>query len=426
MRFRKNQVVDYYDSRKIACGLILETDDRRLRILTEQGKDANISVSRILISTYDPNFPFTGDRNQQVVRLKELSRLREELKNQINLRELWEVVGPETGSVSIEDLSELVFGRKQDVNGAPSLLRAIQDDRIYFKTLTDRIEVPTPDRVQQALNQREKERERANFMAKSAEFLVQLRNGENLIADSAPEGFVKMLEQAAGEGTEWIGLKPVKEIFSRAGLPQGWDPFRVLVKLGIWSEDENIALRTEDIPIEFSTEAEAQALNSANKTTTIKNKKVIEENVITIDAVTTRDLDDALSLHYENGETIIGVHITDIASYVDHDTLLDSEVRRRATSIYLPERIIPMIPPVLSEKAASLKAGEIRSTLTVSMRLDSGSRLKDYTIYESNVRVQKRLCTKVQIQIFSIRIPRKQHCCAPPSLLEKNESLKAL
>ena len=391
MRFRKNQVVDYYDSRKIACGLILETDDRRLRILTEQGKDANISVSRILISTYDPNFPFTGDRNQQVARLKELSRLREELKNQINLRELWEVVGPETGSVSIEDLSELVFGRKQDVNGAPSLLRAIQDDRIYFKILTDRIEVPTPDRVQQALNQREKERERANFMAKSAEFLVQLRNGENVIADSAPEGFVKMLEQAAGEGAEWIGLKPVKEIFSRAGLPQGWDPFRVLVRLEIWSEDENIALRTEDIPIEFSTEAEAQALNSANRTTTIINKKVIEENVITIDAVTTRDLDDALSLHYENGETIIGVHITDIASYVDHDTLLDSEVRRRATSIYLPERIIPMIPPVLSEKAASLKAGEIRSTLTVSMRLDSDSRLKDYTIYESNVRVQKRL-----------------------------------
>ena len=391
MRFRKNQVVDYYDSRKIASGLILETDDRRLRILTEQGKDANISVSRILISTYDPDFPFTGDRNQQVARLKELSRLREELKNQIDLRELWEVVGPETGSVSIEDLSELVFGRKQDVNSAPSLLRAIQDDRIYFKILTDRIEVPTPDHVQQALNQREKERERANFMAKSAEFLVQLRNGENLIADSAPEGFVKMLEQAAGEGAEWIGLKPVKEIFSRAGLPQGMDPFRVLVRLGIWSEDENIALRTEDIPIEFSPEAEAQALNSANKTTTIINEKLIEENVITIDAVTTRDIDDALSLYYENGETIIGVHITDIASYIDHDTLLDREVRRRATSIYLPERTIPMIPPVLSEKAASLKAGEIRSALTVSMRLDSDSRLKDYTIYESNVRVRQRL-----------------------------------
>ena len=102
-------------------------------------------------------------------------------------------------------------------------------------------------------------------------------------------------------------------------------------------------------------------------------------------------VDDALSLHYENDETIIGVHITDIASYLDHDTLLDREVRRRATSIYLPERIIPMIPPVLSEQAASLKAGEIRPALTVSMRLDSDFRLKDYTIYESNVRVQKRL-----------------------------------
>ncbi len=391
MRFRKNQVVDYYDSRKIACGLILEADERRLRILTEQGKDSNVSVSRILVSTHDPDFPFTGDRDQQVVRLKELSRLREELKNQIDLRELWEVVGPETGSVSTEDLSELVFGRKQDVNSAPSLLRAIQEDRIYFKILADRIEVPTPDRVQQALNQREKEREKANFMAKSAEFLVKLKNGEKLIADSAPEGLVRMLEQAAGEGAEWIGLKSVKEVFSRAGMPHGWDPFRVLVKLGIWSEDENIALRTEDIPIEFSPEAEAQASDSANKRTAIVSNKTIEENVITIDAVTTRDVDDALSLNYEDGEAIIGVHITDIASYVNHDSLLDREVRRRATSIYLPERTIPMIPPVLSEKAASLKAGEIRPALTVSMRLDSDSRLKAYTIFESNVRVQQRL-----------------------------------
>ena len=284
MSFRKNQVVDYYDSRKIACGLILDTDDRRLRILTEQAKESNISVSRILISTYDPDFPFSGNRDQQVSRLKELSRQREELKNRIDLRELWEVVGPETGSVGIEDLAELLFGRNQDMNSAPALLRAIQDDRIYFKILPDRIEVPTPDRVQQALTQREKEQERANFMAKSAEFLVRLKEGEAVRADSAPEGLIEMLEEAAGEGTDWVASKPIREIFSRAGLPQGWDPFRVLVKLGIWSQDENITLRIEDVPVEFSPEAEAQALDNARKIAVIPHRELLQDEVITIDA----------------------------------------------------------------------------------------------------------------------------------------------
>ncbi len=391
MIFRKNQVVDYYDSRKIACGLILDTDDRRLRILTEQAKESNISVSRILISTYDPDFPFSGNRDRQVSRLKELSRQREELKNQINLRELWEVVGPETGSVGIEDLAELLFGRNQDMNSAPSLLRAIQDDRIYFKILPDRIEVPTPDRVQQALTQREKERERADFMAKSAEFLVRLREGEGVRADSAPAGLIEMIEEAAGEGTEWVAIKPIREIFSRAGLPQGWDPFRVLVKLGIWSQDENITLRIEDVPVEFSPEAEAQALDGARKIVPLPGRELFQEEVITIDAVSTRDVDDALSLRYEGDEAILGVHITDVAHFIDHDTLLDREIRRRATSIYLPESIIPMIPPVLSEKAASLEEGAIRPVLSVLMRLGPDLKLRDYTINESNIRVSQRL-----------------------------------
>ena len=93
----------------------------------------------------------------------------------------------------------------------------------------------------------------------------------------------------------------------------------------------------------------------------------------------------------EGDEAILGVHITDVAHFIDHDTLLDREIRRRATSIYLPETTIPMIPPVLSEKAASLEEGEIRPALSVLMRLDQDLKLKDYTIEESNIRVSQRL-----------------------------------
>src|SRR5208283_1069521 len=98
---------------------------------------------------------------------------REEIKKRIDLRELWGVVGLETGEIGIEDLTELVFGNQSDANCAASLLRAIFEDRLYFRIRPDRIEVPSPEQVQQALIQREKERERSTFIARCAEFLTR-------------------------------------------------------------------------------------------------------------------------------------------------------------------------------------------------------------------------------------------------------------
>jgi exoribonuclease-2 len=158
MTFRKHDIIDYYDSRRISCGLVLDVDDRRLRILNDQGKETKISANRALISGKDPNFPLSGSRDEQVNRLRDICTRREEIKKLIDLRELWEVVCLETGEIGIEDLAELFFGHQGDPNYAASLLRAIFEDRLYFKIRPDGIEVPGPEQVQQALVQREKER----------------------------------------------------------------------------------------------------------------------------------------------------------------------------------------------------------------------------------------------------------------------------
>ena len=86
------------------------------------------------------------------------------------------MVGLETGEIGIEDLTELFFGNQSDPNYAASLLRAIFEDRLYFKIRPDRIEVPGPEQVQQALIQREKERERSTFMARCADFLARFKD----------------------------------------------------------------------------------------------------------------------------------------------------------------------------------------------------------------------------------------------------------
>ena len=80
MTFRKHDIIDYYDSRRISCGLVLDVDDRRLRILNDQGKETKISANRALIAGKDPNFPLSGSRDEQVNRLREICTRREEIK----------------------------------------------------------------------------------------------------------------------------------------------------------------------------------------------------------------------------------------------------------------------------------------------------------------------------------------------------------
>ncbi|MBI4963890.1 MAG: RNB domain-containing ribonuclease [Desulfomonile tiedjei] len=391
MHVQKNDVVDYYDGRKISCGLILDLDDRRLRLLTDQGKEVKISPNRVLISEKHPQFPLVRSRDDQVRALKEISARREELKGRIDLKELWEVVGPETGEIDSRDLAELVFSARPDPDGPASLLRAIFEDRLYFKIRPEGIEIPSPERVEQALLQREKERERQNFVARSAELLARLKDSEEIDPASAPEGLIEMLEEAALYGREWAEVKPIKDMFSHAGLGPRWDPFRVLVKLGVWHEDENVSLRAERIPVEFSPEAEKLAGEAALKPLPAFVEDLSDRNVITIDSEFTRDVDDALSIEHEGDDVVIGIHITDVANFVEHDSELDAEIRQRATSIYLPEMTIPMIPPVLSEQAASLSVGQARPALSVMVRLGSDFSVKDFRIVRSKILVRERL-----------------------------------
>ncbi len=391
MGLQKHDVVDYFDNRKISCGLVIEFDNKKVRVLSEQGKETKISRNRVLDAVKYPGFPVHGAVDEQVGSLRQISGERNRIKQTIDLGELWEVVGPETGRMGVDDLSELFFGNSVDSNCSASLLRAIFEDRIYFKIRPDGIEVSAPERVEQALVQKEKEEERRAFVSASAEFLDKVVKGEDVSPDRAPNGLIELLEESACFAKDWQSFRTAKDLFEQVGASPAWDPFRVLVKLGVWSEDENITLRAEKIPVEFDEETEALAAEAARRPLPADVTDLTGEHVIAIDAVTTRDVDDALSLTRDNGIVTVGVHIADAAHFIDHDSRLDQAIRERATSIYLPEQTIPMMPAVLSEGAASLNQGEDRPALTMLVRLSETGELIDSRLMRSIVRVRERL-----------------------------------
>jgi len=111
----------------------------------------------------------------------------------------------------------------------------------------------------------------------------------------------------------------------------------------------------------------------------------------TIDPVDARDFDDAISIgHTDDGRVILGVHIADVSHYVPWDSSIDNEARLRATSVYLVDRVLPMLPEQLSNGICSLNPGEPRVTFSVDMTLSKDGAVEAVEIFPSVITSDRR------------------------------------
>ena len=144
--------------------------------------------------------------------------------------------------------------------------------------------------------------------------------------------------------------------------------------------DKNILAETQDLPLSISPDEITTRLD------------LRDELIITIDPEDAKDFDDAISLKKDKkGNWLLGVHVADVSYYVEQNTAVDVEARKRGTSVYLPGTVIPMLPEVLSNGICSLKEGEDRLTKGVFFTYAPDGNLLRSEIKHSVINVKKRL-----------------------------------
>ncbi len=153
-------------------------------------------------------------------------------------------------------------------------------------------------------------------------------------------------------------------------------------------------IKAYDIPVEFSEEV-MQSLGKVPEEIDqeeIANRMDIRNLVtVTIDGEDAKDLDDAITLSKEGNIYHLGVHIADVTHYVREDTPLDKEALKRGTSVYLVDRVIPMLPHKLSNGICSLNPGVDRFSLSCFMDIDSKGNVVGHKIAETVMRSDRRM-----------------------------------
>ncbi len=153
-------------------------------------------------------------------------------------------------------------------------------------------------------------------------------------------------------------------------------------------------VKAYEIPVEFPEKVLNQAVRVAKDVSEADmagRMDLRDLQMVTIDGEDAKDLDDAVSLTREGGVYSLGVHIADVTNYVQEHSALDVEALERGTSVYLVDRVIPMLPHTLSNGICSLNAGENRLALSCIMKIDEKGKVIDHTIAETVIRVDRRM-----------------------------------
>ncbi len=407
-------LVEFIEKNRVILAMVQAAKKSRWGILTAADRQMALPAGRALFlspAAISPERP----RQAVVEYLAEVDQRREDLAAQVDVPGLWELVHEEKDLVPVKDLAELQFGAEAGDDHQAAVLRALFYERLHFR-LSGGDYVPlTPEQLEQKKLQQEREAAHRAEVDRAVAYLRALGGQEGgeppappAPAPEPPEGLLELLKELLVFEDEAPQAKKAKEIVSLAELGGRRRLFDLLVRLGALPPHANLPLLKEGIPVEFPAQVEELAAHIQPDAARGPDRADLTElYTFTIDGAFTTDFDDALSFEPEpDGGGTLGVHITDASALLPPGGPLDAEAMERATTLYMPDTRIPMLPPVLSEDALSLREGEPRPAISCLARLDAEGNLLGFEFLRSWLRVHKRLTYDEADEMLAAGDPR--------------------
>jgi exoribonuclease-2 len=391
-------VFEFYDSKEILCGVVLSVKDSRCNVLSERNREVGLTPARVVFHG-KTLLDLKLGRDELLHELSAVSETRRKIMDRIDLEEVWSLLQSEETGYEPEEIAEFIFSGPISEDRAAAVNRLLLSDRLYFQVKDSRFYARSAESVETRRIELQKEAERERRLDEGASWLSAIHSRRhNIPPIQSREELIEALKDFALFGQDAKEVAFVKELFKLAAAPPTpLSAFRILVRLGIWREDENLMLHEHGISPGFPPDALEEAELIASKTDYVESIKNHREDftgldVFTVDSPLTRDYDDALSLRViGSGLFEIGIHIADAAELIPQSTALDREAEDRASSIYLPDDRVSMLPPSLSEGVLSLQAGKDRLALSFLITMDSEANIQETRICTSVIRVRRQL-----------------------------------
>jgi exoribonuclease-2 len=397
-----------HDGRPLLA-VCLGTKAQKTLLLNQRGREAELPAYRLcLLGEKLP--PQVQGREQTAEYLSDLASKSESRSQTIQLEELWLTLVSSEKEYSSHELSDLLLGSTK-LEAHFALRLALLSDRIYFKRGATGF-IPRSVEVVEELKKSEKSRaEKAKAQESALEFFSKRHKDKSSpVPPELTHSVRTLLEVAAGcAEIENNQLKEAKEIVDfcaeRLKLElRGSREQRIIHFLeyaGLLTPNTNLAFIRQRFNLERpkSIEEKARALQVPTTLESLQQlfgprEDLSEVFSFSIDDVSTKDMDDAISLERTRDGYRLGIHITDAAALIPAQSELDTEAKRRAISIYCPEIVVNMLPEVLSEGALSLIAGQLRLALSCIIELDHRFSILATRVTPSIIRVGKRYTYK--------------------------------
>jgi exoribonuclease-2 len=394
-------VVEYLEGKDLALAFCLAGEVKgKLAVLTSTGRKESLAAKKILFVHGSP-LSATASREEVLDHLRAAEKERQDGCDGLDLEELWELLleEGEDRDWRLDELTAFLFCDQVGELQKSLAYRALTDDRTHFWRKAESFRIRTREQVEESLARQRTEAKRELERA-------ALRDWLRTVWDNGP---VEPPEEYRAFIEDWIGRIRDAAIWGEKSSHHGHvqrllkdldnktnDPaFHFMVRLGEWTNDQNLDLLLNGTPLEFPPEVveAAEGLKSQLEVCLAEEDRedLTAWPCYSIDDPDTTEVDDALAFRATDSGYELGIHIADASALLAPSlTVLEEEIRERATSVYLPDLKVRMVPEVLSDHLLSLIAGEPRLAFSFLVRLDKNGRLLSSRITPSKIMVTQR------------------------------------